>query len=52
MYVAQSTMEDPMTKAKVMGYEKRATDAMKEMTIDREVAKPFLRASATDGNRH
>jgi hypothetical protein len=43
MTVANSTMEEPRTKATVMGYEKRATEARNEMMMDRDVAKPFLR---------
>jgi len=40
--VAMSTMEEPSTKATVIGYEKRATDARKDIIMDSEVAKPFL----------
>ena len=47
MYVAKSTIEDPMTNARVIGYEKRATDARKEIMMDNEVANPFLRTSAS-----
>jgi hypothetical protein len=42
-------MEDPTTNARVIGYEKSATEARKEMTIEREVANPFLHACQLQG---
>lgn len=48
-YVAARTMDEPTTKAAVIGYEKRATEARKEMMMESEVAKPFLEGQHVTG---